>query len=53
MDGSGAAEPPPASDSPDLVRFEAAQMFLTKPLRVGAERMELIAGEPTAISYYR
>jgi type II secretory ATPase GspE/PulE/Tfp pilus assembly ATPase PilB-like protein len=26
-------------------------MFLTKPLRVGAERLELIAGEPTAISH--
>jgi type II secretory ATPase GspE/PulE/Tfp pilus assembly ATPase PilB-like protein len=51
MDSSGAAQAPPESDSPDSPRFEAAQTFLTNPLRVGAERLELIAGEPTAISY--
>jgi type II secretory ATPase GspE/PulE/Tfp pilus assembly ATPase PilB-like protein len=51
MDSNGAAQAPPESDSPDLPRFEAAQTFLTNPLRVGAERLELIAGEPTAISY--
>jgi len=51
MDSSGAAQAPPESDSPDLPRFEAAQLFLTRPLRVGAERLEMIAGEPTVISY--
>jgi type II secretory ATPase GspE/PulE/Tfp pilus assembly ATPase PilB-like protein len=51
MDSNGAAQAPPESDSPDLPRFEAAQLFLTKPLRVGAERLEMIAGEPMAISY--
>ncbi len=51
MDSSGAAQAPPESDSPDLPRFEAAQLFLTRPLRVGAERLEMIAGEPTSISY--
>jgi type II secretory ATPase GspE/PulE/Tfp pilus assembly ATPase PilB-like protein len=51
MDSSGAAQAPPPSDSPDLPRYEAAQLLLTRPLRVGAEFLELIAGEPTAISH--
>jgi type II secretory ATPase GspE/PulE/Tfp pilus assembly ATPase PilB-like protein len=34
-----------------LIQFEAAQQFLTRPLRVGAERLELIAGEPPVVSY--
>ena len=51
MDSSGAPQAPPPSDSPDLPKFEAAQLLLTKPLRVGAERLELIAGEPTSIGY--
>src|SRR5579872_257200 len=51
MDASGSAQAPPESDSPDLIRFESAQAFLTKPLRVGAERLDMVAGEPTAVSY--
>jgi type II secretory ATPase GspE/PulE/Tfp pilus assembly ATPase PilB-like protein len=52
MDKNGVAEPPPASDTPELVRYESAQQFLTKPLRVGAERLDMTAGEPTVVSYY-
>jgi type II secretory ATPase GspE/PulE/Tfp pilus assembly ATPase PilB-like protein len=52
IDSTGAPQAPPPSDSPDLVRYEAAQQFLTRPLRIGAERLDLVAGEPPGISYY-
>jgi len=51
INAGGAPQEAPAADSPDLARFEAAQQFLTRPLRVGAERLELIAGEPTSITH--
>lgn len=51
MDANGAAQAAPDSESPDLIRYESAQQFLTKPLRLGAERLDLTAGEPTAVSY--
>jgi type II secretory ATPase GspE/PulE/Tfp pilus assembly ATPase PilB-like protein len=51
MDKNGAPQQAPPSDSPDLIRYESAQLFLTKPLRYGAERLDLVAGEPTAINY--
>jgi type II secretory ATPase GspE/PulE/Tfp pilus assembly ATPase PilB-like protein len=51
MDRSGSAQEAPTSDSPDLLRYESAQQFLTKPLRLGAERLELTAGEPTVVAY--
>jgi type II secretory ATPase GspE/PulE/Tfp pilus assembly ATPase PilB-like protein len=51
MDKSGAADLPPAPDSPEALRFEAAQQFLTKPLRLGAERLDLVAGEPAGVYY--
>ncbi len=52
MDANGAAQAAPDSESPDLIRYESAQQLLTKPLRLEAERLELIAGEPPAISYF-
>jgi general secretion pathway protein E len=51
MDQSGAAMLPPESDSPDILRYEAAQQFLTRPLRLGAERLDLTAGEPPVVSF--
>jgi type II secretory ATPase GspE/PulE/Tfp pilus assembly ATPase PilB-like protein len=51
MDKNGTPQEAPPSDSPDLLRYESAQLFLTKPLRYGAERMDLVAGEPTQVSY--
>ncbi|MGD0140681.1 MAG: ATPase, T2SS/T4P/T4SS family [Tepidisphaeraceae bacterium] len=51
MNQSGAIEEAPESDTPESLRYESAQQFLTKPLRLGAERLELVAGEPTAVSY--
>jgi type II secretory ATPase GspE/PulE/Tfp pilus assembly ATPase PilB-like protein len=44
-------EEAPPSDTPESLRYESAQQFLTKPLRLGAERLELVAGEPTAAHY--
>jgi type II secretory ATPase GspE/PulE/Tfp pilus assembly ATPase PilB-like protein len=52
MDKSGSADLPPAPDSPEALRFEAAQQFLTKPLRLGAERLDLVAGEPAGVHYF-
>jgi len=51
MDKSGAAEPVPESNSPEALRYEAAQQVLTTPLTKGAERIDLVAGEPASISY--
>ncbi|MGD0389168.1 MAG: ATPase, T2SS/T4P/T4SS family [Tepidisphaeraceae bacterium] len=51
MNQSGAIEAAPPSDTPESLQYESAQQFLTKPLRLGAERLELVAGEPTAVSY--
>ncbi|MGD0769426.1 MAG: ATPase, T2SS/T4P/T4SS family [Tepidisphaeraceae bacterium] len=51
MNQSGAMEEAPPSDTPESLRYESAQQFLTKPLRLGAERLELVAGEPTAAHY--
>ena len=51
MNQSGAMEEAPPSDTPESLRYESAQQFLTKPLRLGAERLELVAGEPTAANY--
>ena len=52
MDKDGVAEPPPPADTPEYLQYESAQLFLTKPLRVGAEHLDLIAGEPPVVSYY-
>jgi type II secretory ATPase GspE/PulE/Tfp pilus assembly ATPase PilB-like protein len=52
MDKSGVAEPPPDADTPEFLQYESAQLFLTKPLKLGAEQLELIAGEPTVVNYY-
>jgi type II secretory ATPase GspE/PulE/Tfp pilus assembly ATPase PilB-like protein len=51
MDKNGTPQEAPPSDSPDSLRYESAQLFLTKPLRYGAERMDLIAAESPGISY--
>jgi len=51
MDKNGVGREVPASDSPDLIRYDAAQLFLTRPLRLGAERLDLVAGEPTAVTF--
>jgi type II secretory ATPase GspE/PulE/Tfp pilus assembly ATPase PilB-like protein len=51
MDKNGAAEPIPESDSPDALRYESAQQVLTMALSKGAQRIDLIAGEPAAVSY--
>jgi type II secretory ATPase GspE/PulE/Tfp pilus assembly ATPase PilB-like protein len=52
MDKSGAAEPPPDEDTPEFLQYESAQLFLTKPLRLGAETLDLVAGEPTVVTYH-
>lgn len=52
MDKRGVPQAAPDSDSPDLPRYEAAQLLLTKPLRLGAERLELVAGDTAAVSFY-
>ncbi len=52
MDKDGVAEPPPLADTPEYLQYESAQLFLTKPLRVGAEHLDLIAGEPPVVNYY-
>src|SRR5580658_3116960 len=52
MDKNGSADMPPEPDSPEAMRYESAQQFLTKPLRLGAERLELVAGEPASIHYW-
>jgi general secretion pathway protein E len=52
MDKRGTAEPVPESDTPELAQYEAAQVFLTKPLRLGAEKLELVAGDTAAVSFY-
>ncbi|MGA3067297.1 MAG: ATPase, T2SS/T4P/T4SS family, partial [Tepidisphaeraceae bacterium] len=39
------------ADSPDRVQYDAAQLLLTKPLRLGAERLELTAGEVASVNY--
>jgi type II secretory ATPase GspE/PulE/Tfp pilus assembly ATPase PilB-like protein len=51
MDKNGTPQEAPPEDSPDSLRYEAAQLFLTKPLRYGAERIDLVAGEPTQVTY--
>ena len=51
MDKSGAAEPVPDSDSPEALRYDAAQQVLTLPLSKGAERIDLVAGEPASVTY--
>lgn len=51
MDKDGHAQEPPDAESPESLRFESAQLLLTKPLRVGAERMELVAGEKPVVTY--
>ncbi|HEY1921999.1 MAG TPA: ATPase, T2SS/T4P/T4SS family [Tepidisphaeraceae bacterium] len=52
MDKSGAAEPPPAEDTPEFLQYESAQLFLTKPLRLGAEALDMVAGEPPVVTYH-
>jgi general secretion pathway protein E len=51
MTANGTPQEAPDSESPEHIRFEAAQQFLTKPLRVGAERLDIVAGEPAGVSY--
>ena len=48
---SGAAQHAPDANSPERVQYDAAQQLLTKPLRFGAERLELTAGEIAAVNY--
>jgi type II secretory ATPase GspE/PulE/Tfp pilus assembly ATPase PilB-like protein len=51
MDKNGHAEEVPDAESAELPRYEAAQKFLTKPLRLNAERLELVAGEPAVVGF--
>jgi type II secretory ATPase GspE/PulE/Tfp pilus assembly ATPase PilB-like protein len=51
MDKNGQGEEVPDAESPELPRYEAAQKFLTKPLRLNAEKLELVAGEPAVSGF--
>jgi type II secretory ATPase GspE/PulE/Tfp pilus assembly ATPase PilB-like protein len=48
---SGAAQHAPGEDSPDRMQYDAAQQLLTKPMRLGAERLELNAGEIASVNF--
>ncbi len=51
MDKNGVARPVPGAESPDVLRYQAAQLLLTVPLQYGAERVDLVPGEPAQITY--
>ena len=51
LTNKGAAQAPPEEGSPDRMQFDAAQQLLTKPLRFGAERLDLTAGEMASVAY--
>jgi type II secretory ATPase GspE/PulE/Tfp pilus assembly ATPase PilB-like protein len=52
IDKGGSAQPVPESESPDLPLYEATQRLMTNPMKFGAERLDLTAGEPATINYY-
>ena len=43
---------PPDSESPELPQYEAAQRLLTNPMKFSAEKLELVAGDPSVVNYH-
>jgi type II secretory ATPase GspE/PulE/Tfp pilus assembly ATPase PilB-like protein len=51
MGKNGAVQNAPSADSAERLGWDAAQQLLTNPIRYGAERLEMTAGESASINY--
>jgi general secretion pathway protein E len=51
LTSKGAPQAPPDADSPERMQYDAAQQLLTRPLRLGMEKLELTAGDMASVNY--
>ncbi|MDP9173705.1 MAG: Flp pilus assembly complex ATPase component TadA [Planctomycetota bacterium] len=52
IDKSGNPQSPPEDETPERPQYDAAQRLLTNPMKFGAERLDLTAGEPASVQYF-